>query len=37
MNPRAWLLFVASSVIWSVPYLFIKIAVDGGVPPEFVA
>ncbi len=37
MTPRAWLLFVLSSVIWGVPYLFIKIAVDGGVGPGFVA
>ncbi len=37
MTPRAWLLFALSSVIWGVPYLFIKIAVDAGVPPGFVA
>jgi drug/metabolite transporter (DMT)-like permease len=37
MTPRAWLLFAASSVIWGVPYLFIKIAVDAGVHPAFVA
>lgn len=37
MTPRAWLLFALSSVIWGVPYLFIKIAVDAGVPPAFVA
>jgi drug/metabolite transporter (DMT)-like permease len=37
MTPRAWLFFVLSSVIWGVPYLFIKIAVDGGVAPGFVA
>ena len=37
MTPRAWLLFIASSVIWGIPYLFIKIAVDGGMPPGFVA
>ena len=37
MTPRAWLLFTLSSVIWGVPYLFIKIAVDAGVPPAFVA
>jgi drug/metabolite transporter (DMT)-like permease len=34
---RAWLLFALCSVIWGVPYLFIKVAVDGGVPPAFVA
>ena len=37
MTARAWLLFILSSVIWGVPYFFIKIAVDGGVPPGFVA
>lgn len=37
MTRRAWLLFVLSSVIWGVPYLFIKVAVDGGVPPAFLA
>ncbi|HUA11060.1 MAG TPA: DMT family transporter [Solirubrobacteraceae bacterium] len=33
MTTRAWVAFAAMSVIWGVPYLFIKIAVDGGVPP----
>ncbi len=37
MTPRAWLLFAGSSVIWGVPYLFIKIALDEGVPPGFLA
>lgn len=37
MTRRAWLLFALSSVIWGVPYLFIKVAVDAGVPPAFVA
>jgi drug/metabolite transporter (DMT)-like permease len=37
VTSRAWLLFAISSVIWGIPYLFIKIAVDGGVPPAFVA
>ena len=37
MSPRAWLLFALSSVIWGVPYLLIKVAVDTGVPPAFVA
>jgi drug/metabolite transporter (DMT)-like permease len=31
MTRRAWLAFAASSLIWGVPYLFIKIAVDHGV------
>jgi drug/metabolite transporter (DMT)-like permease len=34
---KAWVLFALSSVIWGFPYLFIKVAVDGGVPPAFVA
>ena len=37
MTQRAWILFALISVIWGVPYLFIKIAVDGGIPPAFVA
>jgi drug/metabolite transporter (DMT)-like permease len=37
MTPRAWALFAAMSAIWGIPYLFIKIAVDHGVPPLFVA
>ena len=27
-TPRAWLLFGAMSLIWGMPYLFIKQAVD---------
>jgi drug/metabolite transporter (DMT)-like permease len=37
VNARAWTLFAAVSVIWGVPYLFIKIAVDGGAHPLLVA
>ena len=37
MTPRAWWLFTASSVIWGVPYLFIRVAVDAGVPPGLIA
>ena len=37
MSARAWGLFAAMSLIWGIPYLFIKIAVDDGVPPLFVA
>jgi len=37
VTPRAWWLFAASSVIWGVPYLFIRVAVDAGVPPGFIA
>ncbi|HEY3193298.1 MAG TPA: EamA family transporter [Solirubrobacterales bacterium] len=37
MSRRAWAAFAAISVIWGVPYLFIKVAVDGGVSPFFLA
>ena len=37
MTPRAWWLFALSSAIWGVPYLFIRVAVDAGVPPGFIA
>jgi drug/metabolite transporter (DMT)-like permease len=37
MTARAWVLFAAVSVVWGVPYFFIKVAVDAGVPPGFVA
>lgn len=37
MSARAWFAFGAVSVLWGVPYLFIKIAVDDGVPPAFLA
>ena len=37
MSRRAWIAFAALSVIWGIPYLFIKIAVDGGVSPFFLA
>jgi drug/metabolite transporter (DMT)-like permease len=37
MTARAWLLFAAVSVVWGVPYFFIKVAVSAGVPPAFVA
>ncbi|HEX4672901.1 MAG TPA: EamA family transporter [Solirubrobacteraceae bacterium] len=33
MSRRAWIAFSAMSIIWGSSYLFIKIAVDGGVPP----
>ena len=34
---RAWAGFAAMSLLWGIPYLFIKIAVDGGMPPAFIA
>jgi drug/metabolite transporter (DMT)-like permease len=33
MSRRAWGAFAAVSVLWGLPYLFIKIADDGGMPP----
>ena len=37
MSTRAWATFGAVSVLWGIPYLFIKIAVDDGVPPAFLS
>jgi drug/metabolite transporter (DMT)-like permease len=37
VSSRAWAAFAAVSVLWGIPYLFIKVAVDAGVPPGFVA
>ena len=37
MSPRAWAAFAAMSTVWGIPYLFIKVAVDDGVPPAFLA
>jgi drug/metabolite transporter (DMT)-like permease len=37
MSARAWAGFFAMATIWGVPYLFIKVAVDDGVPPAFLA
>jgi drug/metabolite transporter (DMT)-like permease len=37
MSARAWTGFAAMSVVWGIPYLFIKVAVDDGVPPAVVA
>ncbi len=37
MSRRAWILFASVSVIWGVPYLFIKIALDDGASPLLVA
>ncbi|OPX09715.1 DMT family transporter [Mycobacterium sp. AT1] len=36
MTARGWLLFAAMSVIWGIPYLLIKIAVDGVSAPVLV-
>jgi drug/metabolite transporter (DMT)-like permease len=37
MSARAWTAFATVSVLWGIPYLFIKVAVDDGVPPGFLA
>jgi drug/metabolite transporter (DMT)-like permease len=37
MSRRAWGAFAAVSALWGVPYLFIKIADDGGMPPVVLA
>ena len=36
MTARGWLLFAAMSVIWGIPYLLIKIAIDGVSAPVLV-
>jgi drug/metabolite transporter (DMT)-like permease len=36
MSARAWVLFGVVSLLWGVPYLFIKVAVD-EVSPSFLA
>jgi drug/metabolite transporter (DMT)-like permease len=37
LSTRAWVSFGAVSVLWGIPYLFIKVAVDDGVPPIVLA
>jgi drug/metabolite transporter (DMT)-like permease len=37
MSRRSWAIFAALSAIWGIPYLFIKLAVDGGLPPATLA
>ncbi|HEY7151799.1 MAG TPA: DMT family transporter [Solirubrobacterales bacterium] len=37
MSARAWAAFGAVSALWGIPYLFIKVAVDDGVAPAFLA
>ncbi|HEX8744059.1 MAG TPA: DMT family transporter [Thermoleophilaceae bacterium] len=37
MSARAWAFFAAISVLWGMPYLFIKVAVDDGVSPAFLS
>jgi drug/metabolite transporter (DMT)-like permease len=37
MSRRAWIAFAAISVIWGIPYLFIRIAVRDGISPPVLA
>jgi drug/metabolite transporter (DMT)-like permease len=37
VSTRAWTLFATVSTVWGIPYLFIKIGVDGGMPPVVLA
>jgi drug/metabolite transporter (DMT)-like permease len=37
MSRRAWTYFALVSVLWGVPYLLIKVAVDDGISPVFLA
>ena len=37
MSRRAWAAFAAVSVLWGIPYLFIKVADDHGMPPLVLA
>jgi drug/metabolite transporter (DMT)-like permease len=37
MSRRAWTAFALVSVLWGIPYLFIKIAIDYGFPPVALA
>jgi drug/metabolite transporter (DMT)-like permease len=37
VSARAWSAFATLSLLWGASYMFIKIAVDDGVPPAFVA
>ncbi len=36
MSRQAWLLFVALSLIWGLPYFFIKVALQ-DLPPAWIA
>jgi drug/metabolite transporter (DMT)-like permease len=37
VSGRGWAAFAAMSLIWGLPYLFIKVAVDEGVSPAFLS
>jgi drug/metabolite transporter (DMT)-like permease len=36
VSGRAWAAFAGVSMLWGMPYLLIKVAVDDGLPPAFV-
>jgi len=37
VSAKGWAAFAAMSLIWGVPYLFIKVAVDDGISPVFLS
>jgi len=37
VNKSAWTAFTVVSLLWGIPYFLIKVAVDDGVPPAFLA
>jgi hypothetical protein len=37
VGARAWSIFAAVSTLWGIPYLFIKLGVDGGLTPATLA
>ncbi len=37
MSAKGWAAFLTVAVLWGIPYAFIKIAVEDGVPPIFLA
>ena len=37
MSRRGWVAFAAMSLIWGMPYLFIKVGVDEGISPAFLS
>jgi drug/metabolite transporter (DMT)-like permease len=37
LSTRAWAAFAAMATLWGIPYLFIKLAVDDGMPPIFLS
>jgi drug/metabolite transporter (DMT)-like permease len=37
VTPRGWAAFLTVAVLWGIPYAFIKVAVDDGIPPVFLA